>query len=160
MFRVMDGPLHADAIDSAVANWRGYLERSALGWVVNLAAHEFPGNPGFVAFGARDSESRELRHVAIYLAHTTLQIPESACAAAVGLHKSQAARAVQAIEQRRCTDANFNLKIERLETRARDALPAVVALGPVPPTQGLGQPPAEATPPAAMRDALRAGGRR
>jgi len=125
---------------------RTHLARGSLLWLVDLAASEFPGRPAFVMAGARDRDNRHLRQVATYLAHTALQIEETVCASVFGLHKAQATRAVQAIEERRQADATFNAQIERLEAVIRRWLLAARVIDstirPVPPTQGLVKRPA------------------
>jgi hypothetical protein len=115
---------------------RADLARGSLTWLVDLAATCWPGRPAFVMQGARDRDSRHLRQVAIYLAHTALQIEEQVCATVFQLHKSQATRAVQAIEARRQEFPEFDSQLEQLEAVIRRWLMSARSVGPVPPTQG------------------------
>lgn len=87
----------------------------ALVWgIMPLAKKRFDGDVMLALTGAPDRQSKQLRDVAIYLAHTIYGLSHEAVGDVVDLHRSAASRAIARIEEAR-DDAVFNWKLEQVE---------------------------------------------
>lgn len=106
-------------IDDVVRRMRADLVRANMIWLLDAASRELPGTAAEAAVMRTDRDSRLLREVAIYLGCTQLGWTHRDAAAAIGIDRSRATRAVHVVEERRDLDRDFELTLERIEARIR-----------------------------------------
>lgn len=109
-------------VDEVVRRMRADMVRSNMYWLLQVVADEFGGDAGLVMMGGKDRTCRQLRQIALYMSRTQLNATDCDGAAVFNLDRTQATRAVQAVEERRDCDRAFEERLERVEARIRERM--------------------------------------